>query len=92
MKSIIYTADYCYSMSGNYSHWYPINGENCDSVREAREVALAWIRSHIEAEAYANELCAVASALDAGDEMHIDECAGLNAPHKLRIYAQTIEA
>lgn len=91
MKGIIYTADYRYSTNGNYSRWCPINGENCDSVVEAREVALAWIRSRIDDEVYADELCDFASALDTGDIMRIDECAGLNAPHELRIYAQTIE-
>ena len=91
MKGDIYTADLHYTIGGNYTHWYPIDGNNCDSVAEAREVAQAWIRTHVEDETYADELCVLASALDVGDVLRVDECAGLNSPHELRIYAQEIE-
>lgn len=91
MKGDIYTADHRYTIGGNYTHWYPIDGCNCDSVAEAREVAQTWIWTHVEDEAYADELCAIASALDVGDVLRVDECAGLNSPHELRIYAQEID-
>lgn len=85
MKTIIYGIDVKRDSLG---HWATL-GPN-DSIEEARKAACDWIAANVEDEAYAADLAAMAKTLEAGDELPVDECEGIDGSHHLRIVKQEL--